>query len=241
MILFDEKQMKNKIKNIRDERTLKINIEEKPERRSYHISNDKELKKFIVKCERECRSSGEYKRYTAFLKKYMDYSRCAVLKGLKTGNGKKYSIEIHHSPFTLFDLCHIIIKKRLQLNEPISPHYVAEEVMINHYDGKVGLIPLSVTMHELVHDDQVFIPLQYVYQNYFDFWDEYEEFIPEITKEKVNLMCTLSEKCEGDILSNSISPEFTYLEVEGISLPKLTEEWANTIRAHDFERIEIVA
>ena len=59
MILFDEKQMKNKIKNIRDERTLKINIEEKPERRSYHISNDKELKKFIVKCERECRSPGE--------------------------------------------------------------------------------------------------------------------------------------------------------------------------------------
>ena len=54
-------------------------------------------------------------------------------------------------------------------------------------------------------------------------------------------MCSLSEKCEGDILSNSISPEFTYLEVEGISLPKLTEEWANTIRAHDFERIEIVA
>ena len=111
----------------------------------------------------------EYKEYIRFLKRNTDFRRCTILKGLNTNNGKRYSIELHHEPFTLFDIVETVLNKREMLGEKIEPLSIADEVMALHYDGKVGLIHLSTTMHQLVHDDKIFIPLQYIYQSYNEF------------------------------------------------------------------------
>ena len=42
---------------------------------------------------------------------------------LNKDNGKKYSIEIHHAPFTLFELVDIVLTKKEKLNEKINPYY----------------------------------------------------------------------------------------------------------------------
>lgn len=237
--LYDEKQVARRSKKDVPIKTLKIQIEEKPRRKQYPVITNRDLQKFIKNCESHCRRSPEYKELIKFIKEEMDYDKCIVLKKLSKKNRQRYTIELHHTPFTLFDLCLIIYKKRLEMHQTINPIEIAEEVMELHYDGKVGLVPLSITMHQLLHDDKIFIPMQWVYQDYASFADLYDPFIPDMTREKVEAICSLSLECKGDILSNVLDPEFTYLEVDGFQFPEIPEEWGKIIKAVDFENMKL--
>lgn len=225
MILY-----KNDNKNFieRENRTIKMEIEELPERPIYVFKNTKDRVKFIKTCEAIIRKSEEYKEYIKFLKTHLDMNRCTVLKNLKSGNGKRYSIEIHHEPFTLFDVCDIVLTKFEDLSQPINPYLISDEIMMLHYDEKIGLVPLSKTMHELVGNDKIFLPLQYIYQNYSEFYDEYEEFISDNIKQKIELKVNLSLKC-GDVVSDILDPEYVYIEVDGFKFPEIPEEWGKVI------------
>ena len=56
----------------------------------------------------------------------------------------------------------------------------ADEVMECHYLNRVGLIPLSKTIHEMVHkSDKIFIPLHLVYGRYKEFFDVYGEYMSD--------------------------------------------------------------
>ena len=237
--LYDEKQLAKRSQKVVPIRTLNITIEEKPRRRQYPIITNRDLQKFIKNCEASCRRSPEYRELIKFIREEMDYDRCLVLKKLEKKNGRRYTIELHHTPFTLFDICLIVYQKRVQMHEEINPIAIAEEVMELHYNGKVGLVPLSITMHQLLHDDKIFIPMQWVYQDYADFADVYDAWIPEMTKTKIEAMCALSMQCKGDILSNVLDPEFTYLEVDGFQFPEIPEEWGNVIKSVDFENMKL--
>ena len=171
MILY-KKAMANKAKE-RPFQNVHVTIDELPERETYTFRTPKERVKFIKQVEATCRKSMEYKEYMRFLKRNTDLRRCTILKGLNTEGGKKYTIEIHHEPFTLFDIVETVLNKREMEGQKIDPLDIADEVMALHYDGKVGLIHLSTTMHQLVHDDKIFIPLQYIYQSYNEFYTEY--------------------------------------------------------------------
>ena len=171
MILY-KKTMANKAKE-RAFQNVHVTIDELPERETYTFRTPKERVKFIKQVEATCRKSMEYKEYMRFLKRNTDLRRCTILKGLNTEGGKKYTIEIHHEPFTLFDIVETVLNKREMEGMKVDPLDIADEVMGLHYDGKVGLIHLSTTMHQLVHDDKIFIPLQYIYQSFNQFYSEY--------------------------------------------------------------------
>lgn len=83
-------------KKYRDRRTVNITIEELPKRPTYVFRTEKDMVKFVKKIEMIVRHSQEYKDYISWLKKNMDFNKCAILRGLKNGEGKKYTIEIHH-------------------------------------------------------------------------------------------------------------------------------------------------
>lgn len=235
MILFNEKQSE-KLAN-RPSRTLQLCIDEKPQRRVYQIKTDRARQKFIKQIESECRRSEEYKTQMKFLKTKTNFNKCAVLRKMLPGGTSKYTIEMHHHPFTLFDICHIVLRKREEMGESIRPIDVAEEVMKLHYDGLVGLIPLSVTIHELYHDGQIFIPIQWVYQDYSEFVDRYDVFIPNMTASKIEYMYQLSLKCEN-ILSDVLSPEFVYIEIDGFNFPTVPEEWGELLKSVDYENMK---
>lgn len=232
MILYKNGASANARK--RDIKTINLAIEEMPERPKYIFKTNRDRIKFIKMCESLIRGSMEYKEYISFLKNHMDMNRCAVLTGLTSENGRKYSIEIHHGPFLLFEIVDTVISKREALNEKINPYLIAEEVMKLHFDEKVGLIPLSFTMHELVHNDKIFIPLQYYYQRYDEFYDEYEEYISEVTKNKIELLINMSMKCDK-IQSDILDPEFVYVNVEGFNFPEIPEEWGKMLQKADLE------
>ena len=113
---------------------------------------------------------------------------------------------------------------------------VADEVMDLHYSGLIGLIPLTTTMHKLVHNGRIFIPLQFIYHKYNEFYAEYEDYMNEALQEKLEAKVNLSLHTE-DIVSDSLDVEFTYLSVDGFKFPEIPDSWKNVmLTASDTEQ-----
>lgn len=145
----------------------------------YDLDNDKDRFKFISTVERICRSSMEYKQLIEFLKVNMNMNFCSFFHNVsRSMNGtSKVRIEIHHEPFTLYDIVAIILNDRIENEKYISIFDIADEVMEVHYKGYVGLVPLSETVHELVHNGKIFIPLQFIDEGFNQFYRKYKKTI----------------------------------------------------------------
>ena len=230
MILYKSGFANNK--RVRDKKEMRVSIDELPKRPMPKYVSPRDREKYIKTCENVIRKSMEYKDYIKFLRDNMDMDECIILSNLKSENGKKYHIEIHHEPFTLFDIVETVITKRLENGESINALNVADEVMDLHYSGVIGLVPLTVTMHELVHKGRIFIPLQFIYHRYNEFFAEYEEYMNESLKEKIEAKVNLSLHTE-DLVSDSLDIEFVYLDVDGFKFPEIPDTWKDAILAVD--------
>lgn len=190
-------------------------------RMSSPILNEKDKIKLIKTIEVAVRTSQEYKDYIKFLKDNMDMTKCTYFSNLSNKDGKKISIEIHHEPFTLYDITMIVLDKYLTEEIPVNILDIAEEVMNIHYRDLVGLLPLSITVHELVHEGQVLIPLQVVYGNYIKFLEEYDDYIGQDLRNILEAKLIMSK----EVVDNSIlAKKYVYVEVDGFTLPQLIEE-----------------
>jgi hypothetical protein len=151
------------------------------------IDNDKKRFKFIKRIENIVRSSMEYRDYIGYLKETVGLDSCIFFPGItSTGKHNKIRIEMHHEPLTLFDIVSTIVNKYEEEGLPLDDLLIADEVMEKHFNNEVGLVPLSVTAHELVHNStKLFLPLTVVYGNYSAFLDEYGPYIPDEVYEKM--------------------------------------------------------
>lgn len=186
------------------------------------MQDEKELDKYIKKAERLIRNSIEYKDYISFLKDEIDMNQCALLSNLTR---EDVSLEIHHAPFTLYDLTSIVLTETRVNDIHFTIFDVANKVMKLHYDGLVGLIPLTITVHELVHNGDIFIPLDYVHGNIKGFYDKYKKYFTQEQKELLekNVQQTTllnKEKYAPTVLER----RYTYLSVDGFDFPKLIKE-----------------
>ena len=164
----------------------------KPNDMDYYVplSNDKENHKFICRVEKLVRSSMEYRDYINFLKEHIGLDSCIFFQSIGGSGTKKsrVSIELHHEPFTLYDIVSAVLTKYKDEGLPINDLLIADEVMELHYANKVGLVPLSKTAHQVVHNStKLFVPLNMVYGQYSQFLNEYDEYIKlEIYINKAN-------------------------------------------------------
>ena len=184
-----------------------------------NILTDRDKVKFIKKIEQTVRSSMEYKEYIAFLRKYIDMTQCSYFNNITKKDGAKVSIEIHHEPFTLFDITQIILEKWIQNEQKLNPILIAEEVMKVHFQNKVGLIPLSITVHDLVHMGKVFIPLQSVKGEFIEFLQEYEPYISQDLLDMLEIKLSMSKDVAAQDTS-VLEKKYIYLEVDGMSFPQ---------------------
>lgn len=191
--------------------------------RYINIMSEKDKLKFIFTLERIVRSSMEYKQYIEFLRKEIDMVQCSFFKNIDNKEGKRVTIEIHHEPFTLFDITQAVVEKWMAEGTPINPLMMSDEIMRIHYQNKVGLIPVSITVHELIHVGKLFVPLQNVYGNFIAFLEEYDQYIPNDVKEKLQLKLQMSKDATNQDMS-IIEKKYLYLEVDGFSLPQPLEE-----------------
>lgn len=143
----------------------------------YDFLDEKDFKKYMMDLESVVRNSFEYRQLISYLKNTEGMDVCSFLENVSSRDNNKVRIEIHHSPLTLYDICLAVLKKRRDKNEDININAVAEEVMWLHYIGWVGLIPLSATVHEMVHNQYIFIPTNIVRGNYQAFINAYYNYI----------------------------------------------------------------
>jgi hypothetical protein len=186
------------------------------------LFNDKDKIKLIKSIEFIVRRSMEYKHYIQFLREEVDMRICSFFNNINNKDNKKISIEIHHEPFTLFDLVQIVLEKFIINEIEINPLLIAEEVMKIHYQGRVGLIPLSITVHQLIHNGKLFIPLQNVYGNFISFLEEYDNYINQDLKNILEAKLKMSREIENLDLS-ILEKKYIYLEVEGFTFPQQLE------------------
>lgn len=185
---------------------------------NFDIHSDKEMMKLIRTVEGLVRKSLEYKQYIKFLKTEIDMNECSFFQNINNKERSRVSIEIHHEPFTLFDITKIVIDRFVENDIPLNPLMIAEEVMELHYKNMVGLIPLSTTVHQLVHDGKICIPLQSVYGDYIMFLKEYNlsDDMKDMLKRKVQV-----SKEVASLDTSILNVKYVYLNVEGFNFPQL--------------------
>ena len=189
----------------------------------YHvsISTDKEKERFIKRIERIVRKSGEYRDYIQFLRQNLDMDSCAFFNNVTKKTNSKIRIEVHHEPLTLYDIVKILTEKYLQTGEEIDDLLIAEEVTRIHYTNQVGLIPLSKTLHEVVHNsNKLTIPMYMISGNFMAFLRENEEYWQEdkaIVK-KLELLFTRTKEINESSF-DVLKEKFVYLKVDGFELP----------------------
>lgn len=192
------------------------------------IGTDVEKVALIKRIEKIVRSSGEYRDYTFFLRKNMDMDSCAFFHNISKATGSRVRVEIHHAPLTLFDIASIILERAIEEGEEIDDLLLAEEVTENHYNNLVGLIPLSKTLHELVHPKEgepLVIPLYMIYGNYFEFLKRYKPYWEnnELIKAKLeNFAKQTAEIKDTDF--DLLKERFTYIKVDGFTMPVKIED-----------------
>ena len=219
-------------------RTIQTVIPEEMEY-SVFINSDKDKVKFIKRCEKVIRSSNEYRDYVAFLKENIDMDKCAFWKNVSSENSKRVKIEIHHEPFTLFDIVSVVVERFLDQGYPLNDLLIADEVMELHYANMVGLIPLSKTIHQIVHNStKIRIPLNMVYGDYTSFLtsEKYEAYVDELFEKleiKINETKNLTESNFDDLRK-----EFTYLEMKDV--PAVNKQ-PTTKELEEANKIENVA
>ena len=136
--------------------------------------------------------------------------------GGNTGAKKgRISIELHHEPFTLYDIVATVLTKYQEEGLPINDLNIADEVMELHYSNKVGLVPLSKTAHQIIHNStKLMVPLNMVYGQYSEFLDDYDNYVDDSLYEKLEKKIDMTNNLTEESFE-AIKKEFTYLEVDG--------------------------
>lgn len=190
----------------------------------YDLSNPKILHKFLTQVEYVCRKSRCYKKFIQFLKDQCDMNKCSFYKNLNGISTSEIKIHMHHEPLTLYDIVNIIYNKRLQNHESLSEFQIAKEVMYNHYKMMIGLIPLSETVHELVHNGFLFIPTNVVFGYYKHFIQEYEPYIEPGILQILKYNEKVTETYNFEKETKVLTMEVVYIDTTGAyELPKVKD------------------
>jgi hypothetical protein len=164
----------------------------------------------------------EYKDLIKYLKENIDMTSCQFFHNVTSGK-KKGLIEIHHEPFDLYTLTSIVMKKQEAELGYIDELIVAEEVMRLHYIGLVGLIPLSVTVHELVRKGKLIVPLNCVYGRFVQFVKDYFEYIDPSFIAMLDNKITLTKNITREDMS-ILNVRYIYTDIDGYHLPEVMDE-----------------
>lgn len=194
----------------------------KPQTMQYYVSveTDKDKHRYIQRIERIVRASTEYRDYIKFLKEHMDLNSCIFFQHISTdkkknGGGRHVTIELHHEPLTLYDIVSVVLEKYIDQGIPLNDLLIADEVMELHYENKVGLVPLSKTAHQMIHNStKLMVPLNMCYGNYTDFLDQYDPWINDQLYSKIEKKLAQTENLTMESF-DALVKEFTYLDVNG--------------------------
>lgn len=187
----------------------------------YDLFDSKDFNKYISDIENMVRNSFEYRQYIQYIRTNLDMNKCSFYSNVNNIDTTKIKIHVHHDPFTLADIVLIVFNKRSAYHQDLNPEMVAKEVMYLHYKLLVGLIPVAETVHELIHNQYLFVPTDKVMGHYRDFANQYAEFI---LPEQADILCRIEEAtlaCKEEY-KEVLAKNYIYLDTTGIyNLPSM--------------------
>lgn len=154
------------------------------------IYDRNKFKNFIKNCEKMIRASNEYSRYIGNLKNDKKLHNCAILGNIDDDSA---NVEFHHYPFTLYDIIFLAIRKNLKEDKKFNSFSICREVLRDHAENLVGLVPLCEVVHELVHDGKIFVNLKLVFGKINDFIEKYYDVLSDDMIENYNKLEEMTE------------------------------------------------
>ena len=182
--------------NITSDDNKLINTENPHIVASYYIEdlkNEKYISTLIKYIEKQVRTSKMYTTYIGKVRSEVGLDRDVFLSNIDQDMA---SLELHHYPFTLFDLVRILIIKHLKEETPFSTFIIASEIMELHRLNLVGLVSLSITNHQLAHAGKLKIPFNKVFGQFQEFINSYIGYFPKDVKEKIINLIKEEDECE---------------------------------------------
>jgi hypothetical protein len=179
------------------------------------LREQKQFIKFVKNVEKIVRGSIEYKRYVGYLKNELNIKQCTFLPQVNIEEIKGVGLEFHHYPFTLYDIVSIVVNQYLaQRTLHISPFLIANDVMELHYENKVGLIPLSKTVHDLAHAGEIMIPLNLIFGDVKGFIEKYQLGMTEENRSSLRTLIQMTQKLGEDYKPDVLNKNITHIEIE---------------------------
>jgi hypothetical protein len=145
---------------------------------TYHKVTPELIKYFTTMTRR----TPEYRSFIQFVKNFLDVNRCSFYENFSMENG--FTVELHHHPFSLYDLCEAVSQKHYKENGYVETFFVVEEVLMLHYSFMVGLTPLNPTAHDLVHSDELPIHPAIIIGEWRKLYKEYFHYLNEAAIKK---------------------------------------------------------
>lgn len=199
-------------------------VKEVPYEYNLIVDSTRKREKVIKNIERIVRGSLEYRDLMCYLREYVNFKACAVFRNISKEDNPKIRIEIHHGPFTLYDIVDTVLEKWIREGRPLNELYIADEVLSLHYMNQVGLVPLSKTVHEAVHTltGKIVIPVYMFHGEYKQFMTDYADYISDALIDKYQAQIEETKKVK-ETTFEAFDTEFTYLEMDGFVLPQKIE------------------
>jgi len=188
--------------------------------------------KMISYIEKEVRGSYEYKSYINYLKTELDLNQCELMPGLDPKTDP-VSIEFHHYPITLYEIVAIVSNKLLSEideGESVSSFEISEQVMKEHYENNVGLVPLTSTLHEAAHSRSIIVPINTINGNYTKFINKYNDYINSEIMDKItdNITVSSDEELVRMTNSNKLNKKIMHYDINYVDRNKENNDFLDT-------------
>ena len=152
-----------------------------------YFLNIESYNNFIKGCERIIRGSDRYKKYIWYLKNTIGLNHCQVLPDIEIDEKGKIEVEMHHGPiFTLYDYCEIVLEYFRLKKRRISTFRIADVVLSEHQQNHIQVVMLLATVHEEVHNRNIFINYKQAWGDLNAFISKYGDAMSDALKEKLN-------------------------------------------------------
>ena len=148
------------------------------------LNNYESYEKYVKAIERVVRTNDRYSKYIFYLKTEIKLNHCMVLKNVDDND---CDIEMHHGPvFTLYDICAIVLEYFILKKWKISTTRVADVVLDEHLKNRVQVIMVSATVHEEIHNGEIFINYKQAWGDLAAFTKKYWDAISPEYREQLN-------------------------------------------------------
>jgi len=132
-------------------------------------------KSFLDSAIREFRHSTRYKHYKSFLIN-LGLDRCQFHSNIRCNEEEEMAtIEMHHNMLTIFDVALIITEHILNTYGKITTFDLIKLLKQEHSEHRVQLVMLSLTPHQLYHNNpDFFIHPKMCFGNWYAFLERYK-------------------------------------------------------------------